>query len=65
MTVSETEFFAVSGKVLPAGALQPVAWVFPEAPAQNLFAVGPVNRTGAVGGITPQQPEGIRTGTLI
>ena len=64
VTVSETEFFAITGKVLPANAVQPAAWLFPDAPAQNLFAVGPVNRAGEVGGITPQQPEGIRTGTL-
>ncbi len=64
VTVSETEFFTITGKVLPANAVQPATWLFPDAPAQNLFAVGPVNRAGEVGGITPQQPEGIRTGTL-
>jgi hypothetical protein len=31
----------------------------------NLFAVGPVNRVGDVGAITPQQPAGIRTGVDI
>lgn len=58
---TETDLFSLMGKVHDPNAPQEVH-LFPSAPPANLFAVGPSNRVGAVGPITPQQPEGIRTG---
>lgn len=57
----QTNLFTVVGKVYDPTVPQ-VAHVFPAPPTPNLFAVGPVNREGAVGAATPLQPEGIRTG---
>jgi len=65
VTLSETDLFTVTGLVLAADAVQPALHVFPAAPAQNLYAVGPVNRSGNVGTATPQQPEGIRLGSEV
>lgn len=58
-----TDLFTVMGRVY-SGAVG-TAHVFPAVPPQNLLAVGPVNRTGDVGAITPAQPEGVRTGTQL
>ncbi len=57
----QTDLFTVMGKVYDPAVVRTVH-VFPNAPVPNLLAVGPVNRTGAVGPLTPQQPEGVRTG---
>ncbi len=57
----QTDLFTVMGKVYDPAATQ-IVHVFPNAPVPNLFAVGPVNRPGIGGAITPQQPEGLRTG---
>jgi hypothetical protein len=57
----QTNLFTVMGKV-NVTADDANLHVFPPAPPANLFAVGPVNRAGAVGLITPLQPEGVRTG---
>ncbi|HEX9833403.1 MAG TPA: Ig-like domain-containing protein [Mycobacterium sp.] len=61
---TETNLFNIMGKVYDADVDPPrTVHTFPDTPPQNLFAVGPVNREGEVGAITPQQPEGVRTGT--
>ncbi len=57
----QTDLFTVMGKVYDPAAAQTVH-VFPNAPVPNLFAVGPVNRGGVIGPVTPQQPEGVRAG---
>lgn len=57
----QTDLFSVMGKVYDPNATR-TAHVFPPAPQPKLFAVGPVNRVGAVGVPTVLQPEGIRTG---
>jgi hypothetical protein len=59
---TQTNLFAVAGKVNDPANDANGPHLFPAAPAANLFAVGPVNRLGDVGLPTLQQPEGIRTG---
>jgi hypothetical protein len=56
----QTDLFTVMGKVF--NGVLGTAHVFPPPPTPTLFAVGPVNREGAVGVPTVLQPEGIRTG---
>jgi hypothetical protein len=56
----QTNLFTVMGKVY--NGVLGTAHVFPPPPTPKLFAVGPVNREGAVGIPTVLQPEGIRTG---
>jgi hypothetical protein len=58
----QTDLFSVLGKVYDPAAVR-TAYTYPAAPQQKLFAVGPVNRAGLAGATTPQQPEGVRTGT--